>query len=37
MLDGIQGLVDAGGDHTRQPAHYDSSFDYLRGLGVPLI
>jgi hypothetical protein len=36
MLDGIQGLVDAGGD-TRQPAHYDSSFDYLHGLGVPLI
>jgi hypothetical protein len=23
-------------DHTRLPAFYDASFDYLRGLGVPV-
>jgi hypothetical protein len=24
-------------DHTRQPEYYDASFEYLRGLGVPVV
>lgn len=29
--------VGQAGDHTRQPAFYDGTFDYLKGLGLPLL